>query len=190
MKLLPHLPAQRVRLLVWLSVPFLLAGCVAAPTGRTPPVSTPPASAQSTQMAAGLAHVFVSPDHTFTLDYPAGWTRKAPPRDTGAEFDGPAGQRFIAINQGPTAQYSQSIAGYYCFRVFGAPNQEPHTVVIGGQDGLGWECNTANTVNYGEVLTVTYRHSTYVLAYASPKASFPTNRQQYFFPMRRSFAFL
>ncbi len=146
---------------------------------------------------------YTSPDNTFSIGYPTGWQQKTPSSDegSGVEFIGPASQEFIITDLGSVADLGGSLTPALLDSAFcqggagsgggagGAPTA-PQMVNIGGQNWTEEECDNSTGEIHAAVETVFYKNQAYLIAYASPKASFGNDRSQFYSAMEQSFKFL
>ncbi len=131
---------------------------------------------------------YISPDHTFSIIYPAGWGQSAAPLGAGAEFDGPSGQMFTVANNGPGNDVAAG-DDEYCLLLTGSP-QPRKQITLGGQAWLQEECASDLLGVHGVIEGISYKGNLYLINYQGPLESSSSDRLKYFAPMERSFTFL
>jgi hypothetical protein len=157
--------------------------------------STPTVAATATTAATATPAIpagfqqFTSPDNSFSIDYPSSWTNDSSTEGTGAQFTGPAGQVFIVTNGGAGQGDPATNDAAFCQGV-GGPASAPTQITIGGQQWTQEECDNSSGTVHAVVDSVTYKGDLYLMAYASPKVTFPADKTQYYSPMEQSFRFL
>lgn len=132
--------------------------------------------------------IFTSPDHTFCLAYPTGWQVTNALQGAGAQFSGPEHQLFTVSNIGV---FSGTPADYdirFCVNLDGASSPTT-TLTLSGQTWTQARCAIDAGTGRGVVEATVYKGNLYHMDYASPAASFPRNRSQFFTPMEQSFRF-
>jgi hypothetical protein len=156
-------------------------------TATVAATATPVATA-TPSIPAGFQQ-FTSPDNTFSIVYPSDWTKDSSSEGTGAQFVGTAGQIFIVTNggagQGDPATNDAAFCG-----ALGGPPSAPKQVTISGQQWTQEECDNSSGTQHAAVDSVSYKGNLYLIAYASPKATYASDNTKYYQPMEQSFQFL
>ena len=152
------------------------------------------ATSYSPTIPAGY-NVFTSPDKSFRIAYPSDWQVSDAGAGTGVRFEGPAHQVVIVTTVAGLTDDPASIDSAFCQGQggnggFGGSASSPKTVSIGGQSWTQEECDTGDQSGHAAVAALTYQGNSYLLTYASPKASFNSNQRTFFSPIEGSFQFL
>lgn len=132
---------------------------------------------------------FTSPDHTFCLAYPNGWQVTNALRGTGAQFSGPAQQKFSVANIGAFSGTPTAYDVAFCASLHSRANALT-TVTISGQAWTQAHCAINAGAGRAVVESIIYKGSLYHLDYGSSAATFQSDLSQFFTPIEQSFNFL
>ncbi len=132
--------------------------------------------------------LFISPDKTFRIIYPATWQKAPSTAGNGAEFDGPASQVFSVSNEEKNKGDAATSDDTYCLIL--SPVPQPHKLItLGGQQWTQEECENTLIGLHSVIEGVTYKGNLYLITYSTPISSFSSDRTRYFAPMEQSFTF-
>ncbi len=161
--------------------------------GKSTPQATATTGPTATPTAPAGFKLYVNHDHTFRLDYPAGWSATTyNTAGIGEQFEGPASQEMIVSNGGP---HQPSDAGKnadsYCAVYSLGTQVNPHkNASFAGQTWTQEECDNPVSHAHSVVSVTVYKGNLYLISFAAPQSSFARDNSQYLLQVEKSFTFL
>jgi tRNA A-37 threonylcarbamoyl transferase component Bud32 len=150
--------------------------------------STPTATTGATATPGGFL-VYTSPDGTFRISYPRGWTQRGTSSGVGGHFDGPDNASFEVANDGATSLDAGLAVDSACLGTIGGTRPQK-TITLNGKHWQQEDCGRVADGTHLITDAISYKGSIYVIVYAASFDAFDRIQKDAFAPMEQSFTFL